>query len=103
MMHPDVAATLVEDFAPELAASLRVELGDGYLITTTEEGWTEIHVNPAMALSDELDFVRVLTDDHQFRLLHLSHNEVVCGEATFAGSMLGYLPAVVREFCEAEY
>ncbi|MGC7194396.1 hypothetical protein RA997_22890, partial [Mycobacteroides abscessus subsp. abscessus] len=46
---------------------------------------------------------RGLIEDCHYRLIHLTHNEVCKGEATFSGSMRGYLPAVVREFCEVEF
>ena len=87
-----------------LAIELADALAPAFHVTTTEQGWIEVRVSGAWALSDKLDFVRaVILDDHHVRLIHLTHNEICKGEASFSGSMLAYLPALVREFCEAEF
>lgn len=90
--------------AADITDNLAADFGDDYLVTTTTEGWTEVRVRPERAIGDKADFARVVQlDDHHFRLIHLTHNEVYKGEVTFVGSMLGFLPAVVREFCEVEF
>ncbi|MEU9805459.1 hypothetical protein [Mycobacterium sp. NPDC050853] len=86
-----------------LIADVSDALGGDYQVTTTARGWIEVRVRPERALSDNLDFARIVTDDGEYRLIHLTHNEVCRGEARFSGSMRGYLPAMVREFCEVEF
>lgn len=90
-----MTTTITEDLA--------ANLGNDYQVTTTSQGWTEIRVRPERAIGDKTDFARVVIEDCQYRLIHLTHNEVCKGEATFSGSTVGYLPAVVREFCETQF
>lgn len=85
-----------------LIADVSNALGGDYQVTAVQ-GWIEVRVRPERALSDNIDFARIVIEDCQYRLIHLTHNEVCKGEATFVGSMRGYLPAVVREFCEVEF
>ena len=82
------------DFATELATAL----GADYAIAITDRDWIE--VNPANPLRDKLDFIRIVQDDTHWQVFHLTHNEVLKGEATFVGSMVGYLPTAVRELAE---
>lgn len=86
-----------------IADDLAADLGSDFQVTTTPQGWTEVRVRPERAIGDKLDFARIVTADNTYRLIHLTHNEVCRGEATFVGSMLGFLPAVVREFCEVVF
>ena len=80
---------------------LSATLGDSYAVTTTERGWVEVRVNPATALRDKLDFIRIVNDDGTLRVIHLTHNEVLRGEATFNNSLTGFMPTFVREMCES--
>ncbi|SLE16140.1 Uncharacterised protein [Mycobacteroides abscessus subsp. bolletii] len=86
-----------------IADDLAADLGSDFQVTTTPQGWTEVRVRPERAIGDKIDFVRIVTDDSTYRLIHLTHNAVCKGVATFSGSMIGLLPAVVREFCEVEF
>lgn len=86
-----------------LIADVSDALGGDYQVTATAPEWIEVRVRPERALSDKIDFARIVIEDCQYRLIHLTHNEVCKGEATFVGSMRGYLPALVREFCESQF
>lgn len=87
-----------------LAFELAAELGNTYAVTSTQQGWIEIRLNPEVTLRGGLEFVRILvTDVRNYRLVHLTSNEVLKGEITFIGTMCAYLPALVREFCETEF
>lgn len=82
------------------AADLTAALPD-FFVTETPRGWVDIHVHPERALRDNLDFVRVVEDDGTFRVISLTHNEILKGEVTLSGSMTGLLLTVVREILEA--
>ncbi|DAZ90384.1 hypothetical protein [Mycobacteroides abscessus] len=87
--------------AARLAAKLAEELGYNYQVIITPQGWIDIRMDCKITLSDELDFARIIPEDNQYRLVHLIHNEISRGEATFSGSMIAYLPGVVRAMISA--
>ena len=72
-----------------------------FFVTETPRGWVDIHVHPERALRDKLDFVRVVEDDGTFRVISLTHNEILKGKVTLSGSMAGLLLTVVREILDA--
>jgi hypothetical protein len=89
-------ATLTEDLA--------ATLGAGYTVTRKiTRGWIEVRVNPATALRENLDFLRITEDDELFEIFHQTHNDCCKGSVTLSGSMSAYLPAIVREFCETNF
>jgi hypothetical protein len=74
---------------------------DTYTVTTTANGWIEIRNNPARQLdpTTKLDFLRLVReDDNYWRVYHLTHNEVLKGEATFSNSFAAVLYSVVADF-----
>lgn len=89
----------------DITADVAAVLGTSYQVTTNKRGWIDIRVNPANAIGDptKFDFLRIAQDDNVYRLIHLSHNEVIKGEANFSNSMTGFLPALVLEFCESTF
>ncbi|KAB7761777.1 hypothetical protein [Mycolicibacterium mucogenicum] len=90
--------------AQSLAAGIAAALDSSYTVTVVNAVWIEVRVNPDNALRTDLDFVRVTVDDESYyRLIHLTHNGVCKGESTFSGSMVSFVPALVREFVETEF
>lgn len=75
----------------------------GMVVTTTERGWIECRVDPQRQLNPnaKLDFVRLVQEDEGYwKLYHLTHNEIVRGEATFSHSLIGSMYAVVHGIFE---
>lgn len=94
------AATLTSETAELLQAGKEAD----YRVTTTAKGWIEIRNNPARQIDPaaKLDFLRIVReDDNYWRLYHLSHNEVLKGEATFSNSFTAALYGVVNDFFAA--
>jgi hypothetical protein len=105
--------------AAELAIDLGYSVGENFTAEATERGWVEIRINPAHALhgtnkagravdarGTECDFIRVVQEEAGepfFNLYHLTHNEVIKGEARLSNSLAGLLGAFVGEFCETAF
>jgi hypothetical protein len=74
-----------------------------YRVTTNAKGWIEIRNNPARQIDPaaKLDYLRLWQeDDNYWRLVHLTHNGVLKGEATFSNSLVGAMYGVVNTFFE---
>jgi hypothetical protein len=69
-------------------------------VTITGRGWIDIHNNPARQIDPtaKLDFLRLVSDDGQWRVIHLTHNETLKGEATLSHSFVGHLHGMVTDF-----
>lgn len=71
-------------------------------MSVTDRGWIEIRSDRQLLLDAPYpDFLRLVSeDDNYWRVYHLTHNEVIKGEATFSNSFAGYLYGVVADFFE---
>lgn len=87
---------MISIFAVE---AVRYAVPDFYATIRVGEG-IDVTVRPESRLRDDLDFVRVLEDDGDYRVLHLTHNEVLRGEVRLSGSLTGMLSTVVGEIIE---
>ena len=63
-------------------------------------GGVDVRVRPEYALRTDVDFVRVTEDDGTYLVIHMTHNEVIRGEARLSNSLTGLLSAMVREIVE---
>lgn len=89
-----------------LAADITATLGASYKVTVNDRGWIDIKVNPANAIGDptKFDFFRIaIEDEAYYRVIHLTHNEVLRGDMTLTNSMTGLLHAAIRELCDSTF
>jgi hypothetical protein len=65
----------------------------------------DVRVDPSTAIGDhtKFDFIRVWFDDATYRVLHMTHSEVLCGEAALTGSMRAHVARIVLDFCEIAF
>lgn len=77
---------------------------DDIIVTTTGTGWKtriDIRNNPARQMDPnaKLDFLRIVREDVDYwKLYQLTHNEVIKGEATFSGALVGMIYRVVDDY-----
>lgn len=89
-----------------VAEQLDDTLSHGFVVNVTDRGWVEVRVRPEYALRDNLDFMRVVVEDAEadaYKLVHLTHNEVIKGEARVSNDLAWLLPTMVREWCEVTF
>lgn len=46
------------------------------------------------------DMVRVIEDDGEYRIIHMTHNEVIKGEARLSHSLTGFVGTMVQQLVE---
>lgn len=93
MSNNDATAALID--------SLALALPETFAVTTTPYAGVDVRVKPEYALNDHTDAVRVMRDDETLRVLHTTHNGVICGEVKLSGTMTGLLTTVVLNIIEA--
>lgn len=84
-----------------LIDTLALTLPEAFTVTATPYAGVDVHVKPEFALNGRCDMVGVIRDDETIRVVHMTHNRVIRGEVELSGSMIGLLPAVVREIIDA--
>lgn len=92
--------TTVTSIVTETADLLAAGTQDRYLVAISEWGEIDVRNNPARQINPaaKLDFLRLVNDDGQWKLIHLTHNEVIKGEATLSNSFVGALYGMVSDF-----
>lgn len=90
------------DTTTPLAAQIEAVLPFGWVVVIHRAGAViDVRPNPATARNKLADMVRIIADDGTYRVAHLTHNEVLCGEARLSGSLTAMVPSVVANMVEA--
>lgn len=96
-------SSYTDTLATTTANTIQAGNADTFTVTITERGWIDIRNNPARQIDPtaKLDFLRVVAEDENyFRLIQLTHNECIKGEATFSGALAGAMYEAIATFFE---
>jgi hypothetical protein len=83
----------------DLADDLTAMFGDGFVVDMPAD------IHDCIELRTEIggDFVRVLREDETLRILHLTANEAIKGEARLTGTLVAYVAKFVLDFAEIAF